>query len=641
MSPNWVETQELLTATFEQPAGERERFVREHCVDTVLRDTIAALVKPSATIGAPATAGDGTPDLPGGSSVGPYVIVHRLGRGGMGEVFLGRDPRLDRSVALKCLLTSRGGSEDLRARVIREARAAARITHTNVAAVYDVVEHDGRAFIVMEYVEGESLAVLLKRGPLPPVRVIAIGRQIAAALAAAHGGGIVHRDLKPANIQVMPDGSIKILDFGIATALASLTTTTRTTVGMTDTRGQQAGTPAYMSPEQLLGQPVDERSDLFSLALILFEMATGRRLFPSNDPLAVLLASVRTLPRADGIDSTVPSQLADVIGKGLAADPADRFQSATEMGAALDAVREELYSTTSGRDHPRAIERPPRTNRIGRALLLTAVTPIVLWMLGRVSSAAFNTTLGLNGAFASEPVLQPLVWGVNSVVAPCVYAGLAVTAVWAARFVLGLLALFPPGAHIIDAIRRQWRALALRLNLDDPVVLAQALAVLGATAIALVAWRFNGLIRAWGATLSVASNDQIWRLGPANENEKVLYRAVLTVLFLAFAGGLVRVIHLRARFGSRHGAGALAALAVIVASLLLLNEAPYRILWKNSAERVEYQGARCYVVGQDAARWLLFCPDSGPPRNRVVDRGDPAVRKSGVIENIFTLPPTR
>src|SRR5436309_5597329 len=201
MNPNWVETQQLLTATFAQPPGDREQFVREHCVDPVLRDTIAALVKPLATLDAPAI-GESPPDLPSGSRVGPYVILHRLGRGGMGEVFLGRDPRLDRSVALKCLLTSRGGTEDLRARVVREARAAARITHTNVAAVYDVVEHEGRAFIVMEYVEGESLAVLLKRGSLTPARVIAIGRQIAAALAAAHGGGIVHRDLKPANIQV-------------------------------------------------------------------------------------------------------------------------------------------------------------------------------------------------------------------------------------------------------------------------------------------------------------------------------------------------------------------------------------------------------------------------------------------------------
>ena len=640
MSPNWVETQELLTATFEQPAGDRERFVRENCVDPVLRDTIAALVKPVAAVDPPAITGENLPDLPSGSGVGPYVIVHRLGRGGMGEVFLGRDPRLDRSVALKCLLTSRGGSEDLRARVIREARAAARITHTNVAAVYDVIEHDGRAFIVMEYVEGESLAVLLKRGSLPPARVIATGRQIAAALAAAHGGGIVHRDLKPANIQVTPDGSIKILDFGIATALASVTTTrTGTTTGVVDIRGQQAGTPAYMSPEQLLGRPVDERSDLFSLALILFEMTTGRRVFPTNDPLAVLLAAVRKLPRADDIDSAVPSQLADVIGKGLAADPADRFQSAVEMAAALDAVREELYATSSGRDHPRPIEPPQRTNRLGRALVLTAVTPIVLWTLGRVSSAAFNTTLGLTGAFASEPLVQPMIWGINSLVAPCVYAGLAVTAVWAARFVLGLLALSPRVARPVDAIRRRWRATALRLNLDDPVVLAQALAVLGAIAIALVAWRFNGLIRAWGTTLSVAPNDQIWRLGPANENEKVLYRAVLTVLFLAFGAGLVRVIHLRARFGTPRGTGALAALAVIVASLLLLNEAPYRILWKSSAERVEYQAARCYVVGQDAARWLLFCPHSAPPRNHVVDRDDPAVRKSGIIENIFTLPP--
>src|SRR5262249_25140168 len=151
-------------------------------------------------------------DLPSGSHVGPYVVVHRLGRGGMGEVFLGRDPRLERRVALKCLLAPSSGGPDLRDRVIHEARAAARITPSSVAAVYDFVERDDRMFIVMEYVEGESLAAVLKSGLLPLDRVVVIGRQLAAALAAAHAGGVIHRDLKPSNIQVTPDGSVKVLD---------------------------------------------------------------------------------------------------------------------------------------------------------------------------------------------------------------------------------------------------------------------------------------------------------------------------------------------------------------------------------------------------------------------------------------------
>ncbi len=637
MSPNWVETQELLTATFEQPEGERERFVREHCDDPVLRDTIAALVKPSATVDAPATAAEDTPDLPGGSNVGPYIIVHRLGRGGMGEVFLGRDPRLDRSVALKCLLTSRGGSEDLRARVIREARAAARITHTNVAAVYDVVEHDGRAFIVMEYVEGESLAVLLTRGPLPPVRVIAIGRQIAAALAAAHGGGIVHRDLKPANIQVMPDGSIKILDFGIATALASLTTTRAgTTAGVVDVRGQQAGTPAYMSPEQLLGRPVDERSDLFSLALILFEMTTGRRVFPTNDPLAVLLASVRTLPRADGIDSTVPSQLADVIGKGLAADPADRFQSATEMGAALDAVREELYSTPRQPRAPDAVASSRTRGRAARLAIAVGCAPLIMWFLGRLGSAAFNNTLGRFDAFAAEPWQVHLVLGARSVVAPMVYATLAIITLGVMSFLLKVLALTSPVARTLDTVTGRWNALAARLNLNEPIALAQALVTAGTLAILAIILRFGTLIAAWSEKISVASPELLGRLSPANGHEKVLYRAALTVLFVLFSAGLVRVLSLRARLGIRKGKGPLAALAIIVAVLLLLNEVPYRILWKSDAMRSEYDGARCYVIGQNDTQALLFCPDIAPPRTKVIDKNDSRFRSTGVVENIFT-----
>src|SRR5262249_20923703 len=161
------------------------------------------------------------------------------------------------------------------AAVMREARAAARITHPNTAAVYDVLEHEGRAFIVMEYVEGESLARRLVRERLPIDRVVTIGRQLAAALMAAHAKGVIHSDLKPGNIHFAPDGSVKILDFGIAQA--STVATSTTTAARSDVTPIIGGTPAYMSPEQMMGHTLDYRSDIFSLGVVLYEMATGHR----------------------------------------------------------------------------------------------------------------------------------------------------------------------------------------------------------------------------------------------------------------------------------------------------------------------------------------------------------------------------
>src|SRR6188508_580216 len=224
---SWPQTEALITATFESPIVERERFLRDSCTDPALRDGLLALVKTGASAdrtSAFRTDDDESSGLSVGSHVGPYIVVDRIGRGGMGEVFLARDPRLDRPVALKCVLSRHTGGPDVRNRIINEARAAARITHSGIAAVHDVVEHDGRTFIVMEYVQGQNLAALLRREPMPIARVVEIGWQLADALGAAHRVGIIHRDLKPANVQVTLDGSVKILDFGIAMALASATT---------------------------------------------------------------------------------------------------------------------------------------------------------------------------------------------------------------------------------------------------------------------------------------------------------------------------------------------------------------------------------------------------------------------------------
>ena len=182
-----------------------------------------------------------------GKSVGPYQILEKLGAGGMGEVFLGHDPRLERRVALKCLTATLSATAEGRARVLREARAVARLTHPHIAGVYDVLEQDGRTFIVMEYVEGVSLAAHLARGPLPAAEVRAIGRQLASALAAAHAQGVIHRDLKPANIQVMRDGSIKVLDFGVARLTAPAPTIVDTTIVDPSIDRRSAAIPARRS----------------------------------------------------------------------------------------------------------------------------------------------------------------------------------------------------------------------------------------------------------------------------------------------------------------------------------------------------------------------------------------------------------
>jgi eukaryotic-like serine/threonine-protein kinase len=262
----------------------------------------------------------------------------------MGEVYLGRDLRLDRKVALKCLLSSH--PEDEHARIVHEARAAAQINHTNVATIHDVLDEGSRAYIVMEYVEGESLAARLRHGRMPLREALLIARQLLSALAAAHAVGVVHRDLKPANVQITPGGAVKVLDFGIARTdpplFASASAVTESFPSQTDVPGVRAGTPAYMAPERMLGAATDARADLYSLGVVLFELATGRRPYEYVDPIDLVQMPESLAPRADAVDATVPAGLADVLEIALKFDPARRYQSAKEFDDALAALQQEL-----------------------------------------------------------------------------------------------------------------------------------------------------------------------------------------------------------------------------------------------------------------------------------------------------------
>jgi len=274
------------------------------------------------------------PDLP--QAFDRFEIIRILGKGGMGSVYLARDQRLGRQVALKVLNAEDLNSEDRRLRFLREAKTAASIRHQNVATIYEVDENDeGQPFIVMEYCEGETLAQRLRRRPVDAGEFLAIARQIAAGLAAAHDVGVIHRDIKAANIMIEPTGLVKILDFG----LAKLLPREGIAHSFESTSGHFFGTLHYLSPEQTRGEPSDERSDLFSAGVVMYQMASGHLPFNADVPLMVLDRIRDSEPEPfTPIDPAFPPPAARVIGKLLQKKPADRYQNARDLLDDLDAI---------------------------------------------------------------------------------------------------------------------------------------------------------------------------------------------------------------------------------------------------------------------------------------------------------------
>jgi serine/threonine protein kinase len=261
------------------------------------------------------------------TTLGSYRLISRLGAGGMGEVWRAEDTRLLRPVAIKILSEKIAQDPEWKARFMREARTVAQMNHPNIATIYSIEQEGETLFIAMELVEGESLATVLSRGPLPPREVARTISQVAEALAEAHEKGIVHRDVKPDNI-IVAKRTVKVLDFGIAkqtnpTAMDSKTLTQG---------GMIVGTPYYMSPEQALGKPVDSRSDIFSLGVVMYEALTGRRPFDGDTVTETMMNIIMNEPPDVGaVSPLTPRALADVVRRSLQKKPDQRFQTAGEM----------------------------------------------------------------------------------------------------------------------------------------------------------------------------------------------------------------------------------------------------------------------------------------------------------------------
>ncbi|WP_162271294.1 serine/threonine-protein kinase [Luteitalea pratensis] len=280
------------------------------------------------------------------STISHYRIVRKLGSGGMGEVFLAEDTTLGRKVAIKMLLERSVESDLARRRLINEAKAAAALDHPNICAIHEVGEEDDCVFIVMQYIDGESLAERIGQHALAPAEVVDIGIQAAQALEAAHTAGVIHRDIKPQNIIVTPRGQLKVLDFGLAKLAAHALAETQTSEPLT-VAGSLIGTPAFMSPEQLRGLNADARSDIYALGVTLYQCATGRSAFGGGTLVQVAMQVMSvTPPPPSELNPAMPPALDAIIARAMAKDAAARYDSARSLHHDLRGLKDALDGST-------------------------------------------------------------------------------------------------------------------------------------------------------------------------------------------------------------------------------------------------------------------------------------------------------
>lgn len=385
MSPErWEKVAQLFEAAVARPTVERAAFLDEACgSDRALRDEVESLLASDRDgeealdeIASDVAAGwttEGRGDDLLGKTLGRYRILSVLGSGGMGEVYLAQDTTLDRKVALKLLPRKFTQDRDRLRRFEQEARAASALNHPNIITIYEIGDSDGTRFIAAEFVEGETLRARTH----PLAEVLEIGLQASSALAAAHEAGIVHRDIKPANIMLRPDRFIKVLDFGLAKL-----TSPRALLDVTEP-GRVMGTINYMSPEQAMGKPLDHRSDIFSLGLVLYEIATGRRLFDGQSEAAVYDSILhKTPPPLREFAPAAPVELDHVIQRALAKDPGRRYQSATDL-------RDDLKRLALGNQTTEAAKIASRERRAANRARTLRFATLAAVIASIIAAAAF------------------------------------------------------------------------------------------------------------------------------------------------------------------------------------------------------------------------------------------------------------
>ncbi|MBV9926739.1 MAG: protein kinase [Acidobacteria bacterium] len=424
MTPErYQRVKELFHSALERTPEERPAFLAEACGDdTALLAKVEALVaaneQPGSFMDAPAYAVAAemlTENSTGalvGQSIGHYQVLALLGSGGMGDVYLARDTRLGRKVALKLLPDYLTDDESRIRRFKQEARAASALNHPNVLTIYEIERAGGRHFIATEFVEGETLRQRLKGGRLRPCEALDVAAQIASALSKAHQAGIVHRDIKPENVMLDAEGRVKVLDFGLAKYTQPFgggAADDANTESVHTVPGMLMGTTAYMSPEQARGVAVDARTDVWSLGVVLYEMLAGRAPFVGQTPSDVLAAILEREPEPlVGEDSGAADALQRIVRKALQKDREKRYQTSRDFALDLESLRRELEAEagsgtvgsveTAAREFPAASARAGRNKVasvlvLGAVLLLAAAAIVGTWAWRPSKPLAVGTTL--------------------------------------------------------------------------------------------------------------------------------------------------------------------------------------------------------------------------------------------------------
>jgi len=369
------------------------------------------------------TYNDGQMALASGTKLGPYEIIAPLGAGGMGVVYRARDLRLDREVAVKVLATPFSSDSSLRQRLEREARAVSKLSHPHICTLHDIGQQDGIDFLVMEYLEGETLEQRFSKGPLPPEQTLRYGAEIAEALAKAHKLGVTHRDLKPSNVMLTKNGA-KLMDFGLAkqagpAPLADALTEMTVAQSKLTSEGAIVGTFQYMAPEQLEGKEADARTDIFAFGELLYEMATGKPAFTGKSRASLIAAILTTEPLAiTQLQSVTPPGLDRLVKKCLAKDPDERWQSASDLATELKWMAEsssQPSAPVSGVSRPKASERVAWS--VAAIALLASVILAAMYFGGSAQKTApivrsliaveEGTFPIMTGNFAGPPVVSP------------------------------------------------------------------------------------------------------------------------------------------------------------------------------------------------------------------------------------------
>ena len=501
-----------------------------------------------------------------GTRLGSYEIVAPLGAGGMGEVYRARDTKLGRSVAIKVLPDAVAFDPERVSRLEREARALAALNHPNIGALFGLEESDKRHFLVMELVEGETLAERIARGPLPLEQALAVARQIAEALEAAHEKGIVHRDLKPANVKITPDEKVKVLDFGLAKALDDRSAsrsgerpgvTHSPTLSMMATQaGVILGTAAYMSPEQAKGAPADQRSDVFSFGVVLYEMLTGRQPF-HGETAPEILASV-LIREADL--ATLPPQLnprlIELLKRCLHKNPKQRWQHIGDVRADLEIISVDPRGATLAAA-PGVVQRPPLWRRaipvVATAVLVGALGVAAGWYFKPVapqSIARFPIFLGEGQSFTGNRQLVAISPdGTQTVYVVNRRLYLRSLAELEARPIPGIESATVAGAALSPVYSPDSRSIAFAWGQDRTI---KRIATTGGAAVTVSSLEANPFGLTWGADGIVfdqpkgvfrvsANGGKPELLVPAGSNELMYRPQVLpdgqTLLFTTATGG--------------------------------------------------------------------------------------------------------